>query len=161
MSEGSVMSLLKQKISHDDIDHLYVSSYQYAGFGIRLVATLIDLFLYLVVMLPIGLLFDIPAYNENVTYNWTEGLLQLAFAVIYIFCWMRYAATPGKVLMGLKVLDAETGKNISLSQGVFRYLGYIASAVVFFLGYFWVFFDDKKQAWHDKMAKTVVVQEID
>ncbi|MDQ8936731.1 RDD family protein [Acinetobacter rudis] len=155
------MSFITQKISHDDIDHLLVSHFRYAGFGVRLLASLIDLFLYLVILLPIGLLFDSTTYADSTSYSQTELILQFAAAVVYIFCWMYFAATPGKVLMGLKVLDAETGKNITFSQGVIRYLGYFVSALVFCLGYFWIFFDSKKQAWHDKMAKTVVVQEID
>lgn len=156
------MSIIEKQPCLSDIDHVLVCQYQYAGFAPRLLANLIDLFLYLVVMLPVGLLFDPSSYTESTRlYYWTELALQLCVAVVYILCWMRYAATPGKVLMGLRVLNAETGENISFSQGMIRYLGYFVSAIVFCLGYLWIFLDDKKQAWHDKMAQTVVVQEVD
>ncbi|MBD0189374.1 RDD family protein, partial [Acinetobacter baumannii] len=37
---------------------------------------------------------------------------------------------------------------------------YIPSILVFCIGLIWVAFDAKKQGWHDKMAKTVVVREL-
>jgi len=39
-----------------------------------------------------------------------------------------------------------------------RYLGYYVSTIVLFLGFFWVAWDKKKQGWHDKMARTVVIK---
>ncbi|WP_171497607.1 RDD family protein, partial [Acinetobacter ursingii] len=36
----------------------------------------------------------------------------------------------------------------------------IPSTLVFMLGFIWIAFDSKKQGWHDKMAKTVVVKEL-
>ncbi len=45
-------------------------------------------------------------------------------------------------------------------QSIIRYIGYIPSILVFCIGLFWVAFDPKKQGWHDKMAKTVVVREL-
>ncbi|WP_243476025.1 RDD family protein, partial [Acinetobacter baumannii] len=36
----------------------------------------------------------------------------------------------------------------------------IPSILVFCIGLIWVAFDAKKQGWHDKMAKTVVVREL-
>lgn len=68
-------------------------------------------------------------------------------------------ATPGKMLLGLKVLDAKTGNLLTIGQALLRYAGYILSSLIFCLGYIWVGFDKKKQGWHDKMAKTVVVRE--
>lgn len=63
------------------------------------------------------------------------------------------------MLLGLKVLDAKTGNLLTLGQALLRYVGYILSSLIFCLGYIWVGFDKKKQGWHDKMAKTVVVRE--
>lgn len=156
------MSLLHQNSTSHDIDQLMSVQYQYAGFWPRLLANMIDSFLYVAVMLPFGLLFDTPIYAEtSSTYSRLDALLQLISAGIYIVCWMRFAATPGKILMGLKVLDAATGQKIRFSQALTRYVGYFISALALGLGYLWIIFDPKKQGWHDKMAKTVVVKEID
>lgn len=77
-----------------------------------------------------------------------------------VFCWVKFAGTPGKRLLKLKVLDEATGNQLTLGQAILRYIGYIPSAIVFGLGYLWVIWDGKKQGWHDKIAKTVVVKEI-
>jgi uncharacterized RDD family membrane protein YckC len=65
--------------------------------------------------------------------------------------------TFGKMIFGLKVVQA-TGENMTLGIGFLRWVGYIISTVVFYLGFVWVAFDGKKQGWHDKIAGTVVVR---
>jgi uncharacterized RDD family membrane protein YckC len=79
---------------------------------------------------------------------------------IFVFCWVKFAGTPGKRLLRLKVLDERTGENITVGQGIIRYIGYFPAILVLFIGLIWVAFDSKKQGWHDKMAKTVVVREL-
>lgn len=146
----------------EDIDQLMPVEYQYAGLWPRFLANIIDSFLYIVVMLPFGVLFNLPIYSDmSAGYSRVDALLQLLLAVVYILCWMRYAATPGKMLLGLKVLDEKTGQKIGFSQALTRYLGYFVSALALGLGYLWIVFDPKKQGWHDKLAKTVVVREVD
>jgi len=56
------------------------------------------------------------------------------------------------------IVDAKTGGKPTLKQWIIRYLGYFVSLIPFGLGYFWVAFDKKKQGFHDKLAKTVVIQ---
>jgi len=57
----------------------------------------------------------------------------------------------------MKIVDAKTGLRPTLLQFIIRYIGYIPSALIFLLGLIWVVWDKKKQAWHDKMAGTVVI----
>jgi len=135
-------------------------SYTYAGFGIRFAAALIDTFLFSVVFIPIALIFGPDDYYaiDQVGLTSFDLLMQLLFAVVYITFWVKLSATPGKILLKLKILDAKTGQQIRLSQAITRYLGYFVSAIVFCLGYIWIGFDARKQGWHDKMAKTVVVR---
>ena len=89
-----------------------------------------------------------------------DWLWQILFAVFFVFCWVKFAGTPGKRLLRLKVLDERTGENITVGQGIIRYIGYFPAILVLFIGLIWVAFDSKKQGWHDKMAKTVVVREL-
>ncbi|MEB0163493.1 RDD family protein, partial [Glaciimonas sp. CA11.2] len=72
--------------------------------------------------------------------------------------WTTKNATPGKMVIGATIVDAETGEPPSLKQHVIRYIGYYLSAIIFCLGFIWVGFDRKKQGWHDKLAGTVVVR---
>jgi uncharacterized RDD family membrane protein YckC len=72
--------------------------------------------------------------------------------------WIYRQATPGKIAIGARIVDAESGANPSARQLVGRYLGYYVSIVPLMLGIFWVAFDPRKQGWHDKLAGTVVVR---
>jgi uncharacterized RDD family membrane protein YckC len=65
--------------------------------------------------------------------------------------------TPGRWLVGLKLVDAKTETSPTLPQLIRRLLGYFVSLPPFMLGYIWCAWDGKRQTWHDKIAGTVVV----
>ena len=148
---------------------------QYAGFWIRFVASVIDSILIMIVIVPIiefffsrkrsisGSMFDgsnMTAYNfESLsTLSGTGQLVQMVLVLIVIMLfWIYRAATPGKMLLGLKIVDAESLKPLSKQQGIVRYLGYYVSILFFAMGFIWAGFDRRKQAWHDKMAGTLVI----
>jgi uncharacterized RDD family membrane protein YckC len=56
------------------------------------------------------------------------------------------------------VADVDSGTPIGLGRGVGRYLFKFISAIVCLLGFLWVLWDPRKQAWHDKVARSVVVK---
>lgn len=67
-------------------------------------------------------------------------------------------ATPGKMALGLMVVDTQLGK-LTLGKALLREtIGKFVSGMVLGLGYLWVIWDDKKQGWHDKIANTLVVE---
>lgn len=81
---------------------------------------------------------------------------------IMLFCytaymWLKFAATPGKFLLGLRVLDANTLEKITLKQATKRFFAFILSVVPLFLGFIWAHFNKRCQTWYDKIAGTVVV----
>ena len=80
-------------------------------------------------------------------------------AVVVIVFWIYRSATPGKMILKLKIIDAKTGGELSTGQCIGRYFAYYASIIPFMLGIIWVGFDDRKQGWHDKLAGTLVVRE--
>ena len=57
-----------------------------------------------------------------------------------------------------KIVNAKTGKKPSLLQFYPPLFAYFVSYFVFFIGFFWIAFDKKKQGWHDLLAGTVVVR---
>lgn len=79
-------------------------------------------------------------------------------AIAVIFLWIKCRGTPGKLLLGLRVVDARNGGNLDLLQSVIRYFGYLLSMLPLFLGFIWIAFDPRKQGFHDKIAKTLVVK---
>ena len=140
--------------------------YEYAGFWIRVAASIIDSIIIIIAFIPITLIFGVGMTNisengfSSVHILHSDWFWQILTAAFYIFCWIKFAGTPGKRLLRLKVLNEKTGENITVGQGIIRYIGYIPASLCFLLGLIWVAFDDKKQGWHDKMAKTVVVKEL-
>jgi uncharacterized RDD family membrane protein YckC len=72
--------------------------------------------------------------------------------------WSRAGATPGKMLLRMKIIDAETGRDATFGMLALRYLGYFVSMLPLYLGVLWVGWDKRKQGFHDKIAGTVVVR---
>lgn len=134
--------------------------YEYAGFWIRFAASIIDNIIIFVALIPIAMLLGWESTYSSGLSSGIDWLWQILFAVFFVFCWVKFAGTPGKRLLRLKVLDERTGENITVGQGIIRYIGYFPAILVLFIGLIWVAFDSKKQGWHDKMAKTVVVREL-
>jgi uncharacterized RDD family membrane protein YckC len=79
-------------------------------------------------------------------------------AVAIVLFWISREATPGKMAIGARIVDAQSGEAPTARQLVVRYLGYYVSTIPLLLGFVWVAFDPRKQGWHDKMAGTVVVR---
>jgi len=136
--------------------------YEYAGFWIRVGAYLIDLVLLLMITLPLTLMIygsDTVWNSEDIILGPADFLINysLPFFATIIF-WMYKSATPGKMVLHLKVLDEATGGKLTIGQSIGRYFAYIPAMLIFMLGIFWIAWDKKKQGWHDKLAKTVVVR---
>ena len=65
--------------------------------------------------------------------------------------------TVGKRLVGIRVVDFETGAPIPYGRAFARTIGRWISGLVFLLGYLWMLWDPNRQTWHDKIASTTVV----
>lgn len=84
-------------------------------------------------------------------------LLNIVFYYSYfIFSWILIGQTPGKILMGLRIVSTD-GSPITFFQAIKRIIGYWISGIVFFMGYLWVLGSDTRQGWHDKFARTYVI----
>ena len=82
----------------------------------------------------------------------------MAMKIVYqAFFVMQYGATIGKLLLHIRVIEIATLHNpnvlSALNRGIFR----VISEMLFYLGFAWGFFDSAKQTWHDKTARTLVV----
>jgi len=126
---------------------------QYAGFWRRTGAMLIDsLLLGAVVSIIFG-----PTYVNSAIWTF-EGIFDsLVTLVITVILWVKFLGTPGKLLMDCQVVDAATLLPISPKQAIIRYLGYYVSILSLMIGFVWIAWDKKKQGFHDKLARTVVV----
>jgi uncharacterized RDD family membrane protein YckC len=68
-----------------------------------------------------------------------------------------YGTTPGHALLGLRIVKSD-GSKADFGTMFIRSLGKIVSGLFFGLGFYWAIFDKDRQAWHDKMAGTYVVE---
>jgi uncharacterized RDD family membrane protein YckC len=145
---------------------------RYAGFWIRVVAKIID---GIIVGIPIMILYFVVAFGFGIQTISTNpnmpmsGLLasigvQLGvqlfsfilgglYTVYFVF---KHAATPGKKIVGLKVIMAD-GSPITLGRSVGRYFAELVSGLACYIGYIIVGFDDQKRALHDHMCHTRVI----
>ncbi|TAN07983.1 MAG: RDD family protein [Rhodanobacteraceae bacterium] len=142
----------------------YAEGLEYAGFWIRLGATLIDTILLLIITTPLLVWIYGWTYlsDGRLIHGPAEFLISwVAPAVATVLFWLYWQASPGKAMLALHVVDADSGKTLSVGQAVARYLCYIVSMLPLCLGFIWVAFDRKKQGWHDKIAQTVVVRAWD
>jgi uncharacterized RDD family membrane protein YckC len=88
-----------------------------------------------------------------------DVVLNYLFPMVWtIGFWIYRQATPGKMVIGAKIICAKTGGTPSVGQFIGRYFAYILSALPLLLGYLWAAWDPKKQTWHDKLAGTYVVR---
>jgi uncharacterized RDD family membrane protein YckC len=78
----------------------------------------------------------------------------------FVVFWSLTGRTIGKWIMGLKVIRAD-GQPPTIGRSFIRFIGYGVSAIVFWMGYFWVLIDSDRQGWHDHMAKTWVVYDYE
>ena len=134
---------------------------EYAGFWIRVGATIIDTILILIITLPI--LTTLYGDSYWLGGSLVQGFWDLIFsyvlpAIAVIFFWVYKSATPGKLATKLTIVDADTGEKPTLAQFIIRYFAYFVAVIPLFLGIIWVGIDARKQGWHDKIARTVVIR---
>jgi uncharacterized RDD family membrane protein YckC len=82
------------------------------------------------------------------------------------FCYFGYlngvpGQTVGKRVLGIRCVDADTGEAIGFRRGLARQavVAVLSLAFLFpaFLDGLWPLWDQKRQAWHDKVVRSVVI----
>lgn len=125
-----------------DISKIYASFFQ------RSIAWIIDSFI-------IGLCgYSVINNDENIIINTLIQLIPISYFLIF---WTFRGATPGMIIMKIRVVNEKDLKNITFTQGAVRYLGLLLSAILM-LGFIWILFDKKNKGFHDYMANTIVVK---
>lgn len=154
---------------------------EYAGFWVRLGAGIIDLLsLYVVYGIILGLILWITACALSATGGGGVAAISSSFGdgtsvrglislpIIWLVAWLIEIAyfagfwvwrgqTPGKMAVGIKVIRTDSSP-LTWQCALLRYLGYIVSAMILFIGFIWIAFDSRKQGIHDRIADTYVVK---
>jgi len=136
--------------------------FEYAGFWARFFATIIDTVIIIIITLPLTMMVygDELLTNTSILMGPADLLINyiLPFVAVILF-WYFKSATPGKMLLKITIIDANDGGKMSVPQSIARYFAYIPAMLPLCLGFIWVAWDAKKQGWHDKLAKTLVIKQ--
>ncbi len=82
----------------------------------------------------------------------------LVMKIVYqTFFVMQYGATLGKIAMKIRVIEIATLQNPSFICSFNRAIFRVISEMFFYLGFLWGMMDPARQTWHDKTAKTLVI----
>ncbi|MDR9830895.1 RDD family protein [Vibrio sp. FNV 38] len=134
--------------------------YEYSGFWARVGSSIIDTILIGIITYPILISVYGWSYldSDTVIHGGTDFLLSWVFPLVgTMIFWTYKQATPGKMAIAARIVDADTGAKPTQRQYIIRYLSYFISLLPLCLGFFWISWDKRKQGWHDKLANTVVI----
>lgn len=139
----------------------------YAGFWRRGAAWFLDLLLLTpVTMVLLQLVYGreywrwLNSGEPELVYGVWDPVINYGLPMIFIVvCWAWLGATPGKWVMGCRLVDARTGRIPSLGRALIRLFAYLLSYLPLGLGFLWIAWDKRKQGFHDKIARTVVVRD--
>ncbi len=82
----------------------------------------------------------------------------MAMKIIYqAFFIMKYGASLGKIAMKIRVIEISTLQNPNVLSSLNRAIFRVISEMLFYLGFLWGIMDPSRQTWHDKTARTLVV----
>jgi uncharacterized RDD family membrane protein YckC len=85
------------------------------------------------------------------------GFALFAAYVVWALVLFANGMTPGKRLLGMKVIR-DDGRSAGFGTMLVReWVGKWISGLILSLGFLWILFDRDKQGWHDKLMSTYVV----
>ena len=93
-------------------------------------------------------------------FTFSANLTPWAWLAVFIYfagLWTILGQTLGMLAFEIRILRATDGRRIGPGRAVIRFVGMLISFIVLFIGVIWVAADGRKQGWHDKIARTVVV----
>lgn len=80
----------------------------------------------------------------------------LLLPAYFVFFWALAGQTLADGLLGVRVVRLD-GSRMNLTTALVRLVGYVVCILSFGIGFLWALIDDRRQGWHDKLARTCVV----
>jgi len=157
------------------LQHQPDSSLTYAGFGVRLAAYLIDVIPITLLTATVFYLFfgfdenleryfnrapdDIDARIEFLSQR--NQIRDLSFVAYLLYCAVlegtALRGTVGKWLLGMQVVD-DQGRPLTVGRSFGRNCAKMVSYFPCALGFIWALWSDRHRAWHDSIARTLVIR---
>lgn len=128
------------------------------GFWRRLIGAFLDWLLIGILAAAVGDLLGVeppsPSAEGGVSYG---PFILVELAYFTYFHATSAGQSIGNKIMGIRVLDADTGRSLPYARAFVRALMSNLSALAFFLGFFWMLWEPRKRTWHDIVANSLVV----
>ena len=161
---------------------------KYAGFWIRVLANILDCAIWVAGMFIVRYFFlteatipdlskifesveDFSQFSQAWIGIWKSAMAANMVNIIGSITWFvylvvmigRFGATLGKMAVGIRVVRDDlqpVSYGIALVREVLiKGILFVVICFISWLGYLWVTWDPKKQGWHDKIARTIVIKE--
>jgi uncharacterized RDD family membrane protein YckC len=135
--------------------------------GVRLGALVLDAVVIVVALFAMGLVIAAvsPAgktSNSESPIATAIGLIWIVFALVYHpVCWYLVGGTLGQKALGLRITRAYDGANMDIGRVLVRYLVFFFVTIIVPVGIISAVMtaqDPFKRAWHDQVARTIVVK---
>lgn len=139
-----------------------IENLQLASMRSRALAYIIDDFLMTLLIMMIFWESIIAVSND------TDAMMQLMkvelvmpliiLKIIYqtFFVWY-YGATIGKIIVKIRIIDADSWGKISMFSSFLRAVGRIFSEMFFYIGFLVGFFNEGRKTFHDITGKSLVI----
>ena len=141
-----------------------VTGFIYKGFWIRFVADMIDAFLLGILFQFVNMFITIPTFETMTDPFSVLSIFSLSISIkflmnisYYVFFNGKYGATPGKMVIGAKIVNTD-GSPISYTKAFARFFAEMLSAFILLVGYIMAAFDGQKRALHDRICNTLVIR---
>ena len=139
---------------------------RWGGIGARFGALVIDAVLIGCSLFGLGLVLSAIGAGSTTRSDSTAStaVAVVWWLLVFIYnpiCWYVFGATPGQKALGLRVAQASTGQSLGIGAVLVRYLVFFTVTVAFPLGVVSAAIASKdpfKRAWHDELARSVVVR---
>lgn len=141
-----------ERFERENITLAPISKRAYAYFVDEILVSLLFILIYLDYIPENATMEDtIGMINNMVTY---VLMLKVVYQTFFVY---MYGATLGKIFFKIKVISISDMENPSIFYSASRAVVRLFSESVFYLGFIWAFLNPKRETWHDKFGKTLVV----
>ena len=123
----------------------------------------------MVVQIPLGILLGaiigvsaVSGSDQNVMLpiiiQVINFVINLVIGLVYS-AWFVHAksATPGKMALGLIIINADETEKISIPKAIGRHFAKMLNGFTFNIGYMMAGWDDEKRGLHDRLCATRVI----
>lgn len=102
-------------------------------------------------------ILHVPDTIETITYALLAALTVLWAIAYFVTFWSTTGQTPGSRLLQIRVRDEQDRGHLSPRRALLRFGALVLAALPLFLGLAPILFDPRRRGFHDRVARTIVV----